>query len=281
MLASIKNKLSEQAAGFLKLSYLESVSSTNEIIRAAISAKEPEGTAVIALQQTGGYGRQGRYWKSPVGGIYVSLLLRPVQAGRALSEAPTLSLVLSLAVKHTLHKLGCRVPLSVKWPNDVLCDQGKLCGISLEAIDGALCIGLGLNLLMPNEKQTLEGKYVAAYASVIIQDDNLCHTVSPEGLTAAQKVFFENAAACLLSEVVSAYNQWLVEGFSSFREEYRASSALQGKSIQLVSQTNGILYEGTVQDVDIDGCLCLRTEQDEVVRAHSGEVHIVKNSIKK
>lgn len=274
-LTSITNQLSAQAKEFYHLQLVKSTPSTNLLIKEAIAAKKPEGTAVMALQQTAGYGRQRRQWASPVGGLYLSLLLRPSEVEKTRNDTATLSLVLSLVVKETLEKLGAKIPLSVKWPNDVLCDQGKLSGIYLEAIDGALCVGLGINLFVSNKKMPLEGKYAQAYASVITNEDDVCHEVPSEGMNEEQLAFFETVAANLLSEVVFAYSQWLVLGFEPFQENYRAANSLQGKTIQLVSQANGILYEGTVQDVDAQGCLCLRTEDGKVVHAHSGEVHLL------
>ena len=74
---------------------LEAVGSTNDEVKRALEAGEPEGLAVRARRQTGGYGRQGRAWASPEGGMYLSLLLRPDVPP---AQLPTLSLVTGLAV---------------------------------------------------------------------------------------------------------------------------------------------------------------------------------------
>ena len=74
---------------------LEAVGSTNDEVKRALEAGEPEGLAVRARRQTGGYGRQGRAWASPEGGMYLSLLLRPDVLP---AQLPTLSLVTGLAV---------------------------------------------------------------------------------------------------------------------------------------------------------------------------------------
>ena len=272
---AITGKLSAQAVGFLDLASFDSVASTNEEVKKAIRAHAPEGTAVIALRQSGGYGRQGRFWSSLPGGIYVSLLLRPLDKGRTVREVPTLGLVLSLAVRKVLLSLGCRVPVQVKWPNDVICAQGKLCGISLEMVGEALCVGIGFNLFRPISEETLDGKYSPAYATNVIQRNNLPETVCSDSMTREQIAFFEDTVAALLSEVVCLYNRWLVGGFPAFRDEYRACSALQGQPVRLVSQTNEMLYEGVVQDVDSEGRLCLLDASGKIVRAHSGEAHLI------
>ncbi|MFR3090364.1 MAG: biotin--[acetyl-CoA-carboxylase] ligase [Eggerthella lenta] len=88
-----------------------------------MEAGEPEGLVVRALRQVSGYGRQGRSWTSPEGGLYCSLLLRPQVAPR---ELPTLSLVVGMAVRRALVALaGARAEeaVRIKWPNDLVLAQ--------------------------------------------------------------------------------------------------------------------------------------------------------------
>lgn len=98
---------------------LDEVDSTNNVVKDALRAGEPEGLVVRAWRQSGGYGRQGRAWTSPLGGLYCSWLLRPDVPPEQL---PTLSLVVGLAFRRALALLagedGGRV--LVKWPNDVV-----------------------------------------------------------------------------------------------------------------------------------------------------------------
>jgi len=249
--------------------------STNDEVKRAIGEGRPEGTAFLALQQSGAYGRQGRSWSSPLGGIYLSLLLRPQDAGKPVGEVPTLGLVLSLAVRRALLEQGSTAPIQVKWPNDVICAEGKLCGISLETVGTAVCVGIGVNLFKPIVKETLDGKYAPAYAIDTIQGNHLPKSVSSKGFSDEQASFFEETVAALVSEVLCLYDRWLVEGFLPFKDEYRACSALQGKTVRLVSQNNGILYEGVVEGIDAQGCLTLLTANGETVSAHSGEAHLV------
>ncbi len=97
----------------------ESITSTNDRIKQAIEAGEPEGLAVRSLRQTAGYGRQGRAWESPLGGMYQSFLLRPRVP---LAQLPTLSLLVGLAVRRAVAGLlpGLADRLQVKWPNDLV-----------------------------------------------------------------------------------------------------------------------------------------------------------------
>lgn len=144
----------------LRVRAFEEVSSTNNLIKAAIDAGEHEGLVIRALCQNAGYGRQGRGWRSPEGGLYCSWLFRPEVPP---AHLPTLSLVVGLAVQKACEEcvsirggdFGDRV-VAVKWPNDVVVTtQGepgfkKLCGISTEAYHGALCVGTGINVCMPD-----------------------------------------------------------------------------------------------------------------------------------
>ena len=81
----------------------DEVTSTNLEVKRALRAGESEGLVVRAYRQSGGYGRQGRSWASPLGGLYCSWLLRPfVSPG----QLPTLSLVVALAFRHALASLA-------------------------------------------------------------------------------------------------------------------------------------------------------------------------------
>ena len=77
----------------------ETVTSTNDLIKRAIEEGQPEGLAVRGLRQTAGYGRQGRAWESPIGGMYQSFLLRPEVPP---AQLPTLSLLVGLAVRRAV-----------------------------------------------------------------------------------------------------------------------------------------------------------------------------------
>ena len=141
----------------------EEVTSTNEEVKRLVAAGAPEGSVVTSIVQTGGYGRQGRRWSSPAGSLYLSLLLRPCDHGIAACDLSTLSLALALAVHDILVPYAATADIAVKWPNDVMCAAGKLCGISLEAVGNAVCIGIGINAFEPENVVHTTGSYRAAY----------------------------------------------------------------------------------------------------------------------
>ena len=128
----------------------QSVTSTNDLLReAAMREDVPEGTIVVAAEQTKGKGRRGRSFFSPVGtGIYFSILLRPsMETGDAGK----------ITVAEAIHRYGVE-DVGIKWVNDVYVAGRKVCGILAEAttsletgeIDNVV-VGIGLNIYTPKE----------------------------------------------------------------------------------------------------------------------------------
>jgi len=118
---------------------LHSTTSTMKDAAALAHEGRPHGTAVIADIQTAGIGRQGHYWHSEdLGGLYISIILRQ-------EIAPSLTLALGLAVQHALSDLA-QVSTDLRWPNDVMLNDRKLAGILVQAAEGALIAGIGLNV---------------------------------------------------------------------------------------------------------------------------------------
>jgi len=119
---------------------------------AALAAKgEPHGTAVIAEIQTAGIGRQGHTWHSDdTGGLYISIILRLTGSG------PILTMALGLAVQRAVNDLA-QVSTDLRWPNDVMLSERKLAGIMVQAAEGALIAGIGLNVNQSAFPQDLAG----------------------------------------------------------------------------------------------------------------------------
>lgn len=128
-----------------------SLASTNDEAKRLATAGAPEGSVVLAGEQTAGRGRRGRSWYSPPGNLYCSLLLRPaVPPGLAAQ----LSFVAALAVFEAAAGFVAPARLALKWPNDVLLDGRKLAGILLESEGHAgesswVVVGMGVNLSQP------------------------------------------------------------------------------------------------------------------------------------
>lgn len=257
-------------AVLFRLRHLEAVVSTNDEVKRALEDKEPEGLAVCARRQTGGYGRQGRRWASPEGGLYLSVLLRPQVAPASL---PTLSLVVSLAVCRALSSLVAadrREEILIKWPNDIVVLPKrpaagnnvrslyrKLAGISLEAHAGGVCVGIGVNVRQPANEMRTDGGNVPIY-------------LFDQGFSGA----IEEVASAILREVSPAYGKWCTEGLAPLLGAYRARLALQGRQVCMVDQAGGLLAEGIVEGVDDCGRLAVRDATGSLSLLVSGEAHL-------
>src|ERR1043165_969283 len=126
----------------------DSLPSTNtEAARQAIEGA-PEGLCIVAREQTRGRGRQERIWMSPTGaGLYFSIVLRPNKL--PMQSWPLLTLMAALAVHDALLETSA-LRTDIKWPNDIMANERKLCGILAETVETktgrAVILGIGINL---------------------------------------------------------------------------------------------------------------------------------------
>ena len=274
----------------------ERITSTNDRIKQAIDAGEPEGLAVRALVQTAGYGRQGRTWQSPLGGMYQSFLLRP-EVGPA--QLPTLSLLVGIAVRRAVVDLVPQLAsrAQVKWPNDlVVAPAGspaptpavlgsappaptlapaapsapaassqpflKLGGISLEAHRGAICVGVGVNVSRPADEPQANGKNIPVFLDELgLAGDSV------EGR-------IESVADTICAQIAALYPCWCESGLAPFVDEFNACSALAGREVRMEDIEGNLLTAGVVQRVCPDGRLSLRASDGNEVLVGSGEAHI-------
>ena len=131
-----------------EICYFPVVDSTNTKAKQLAEEGYPAGTLVVAEQQKAGRGRRGRSWESPQGaGIFMTLLLKP---GIEPNNASMLTLVTALAVSDAITKQTGR-PAAIKWPNDIVMNGKKVCGILTEMsaqIDyvNYIVIGIGINV---------------------------------------------------------------------------------------------------------------------------------------
>ena len=140
----------------------EATASTNDDVWQLAAQGAPEGTVVTARMQRSGRGQWGRVWVSPEGGLYFSVLMRPRTPERAW---PAYSAAFAEAVASVLREL-CGIDeaaIRVKAPNDVVCDRGKLCGISLESRNGAIVVGVGVNVFHADRPLVTDGRNEPAY----------------------------------------------------------------------------------------------------------------------
>lgn len=263
---------------------LVQTTSTNDEIKQAIDQGVAEGLSVRALRQTAGYGRQGRSWESPLGGLYQSFLMRPQAPS---GQLPTLSLVMGMAVCNTVRDVlpdARRGQVMVKWPNDVvLMGDGsdepavfkKIAGISLERYKDAVCVGIGINVAAPEPSQggtRGEDGGIPAHdmknKAVYLDDLGFWEGSVESRIAQVSKV--------LTQKVWAQYGQWQRIGFGAFSQSFNAYyNALSGQHVSMVDINGSPLASGQVQWVNEVGELVLLDARGCEQRVASGEAHIV------
>ncbi len=233
---------------------LDECDSTN--IRARTLAQEgaPDGTVVVAQEQTAGRGRRGRSWVSePDCNIYMSLVLRPPVRPE---EAPKLTLAAALAVQQAVARV-CGAEAGIKWPNDLLLRERKFCGIltelsaDVESIHFAV-VGIGVNvnaLEFPPEIAEVATS-IRAYTGERVERNTLC--------------------AAILLELERLMELWQEQGFASLMERYRQKSVTLGQNVRISGVNSEVT--GVVDDFDEMGRILLRTETGEIQTIVSGDV---------
>jgi len=274
-----------------RIQRFETVTSTNELVKHALEMGYDEGLVCRAAEQVGGYGRQGRIWSSPRGGLYQSVLLRPDVPTEQLS---TLSLVVALCVRRAIISAGALLEddVKVKWPNDVVCADGKLAGISMEAHAGGVCVGIGVNVWHPTVEQQVGGKNTPAFLVDIARNELGGERPARAGqpaqaaraAQAGQSVQSVQAAQSdqsvqaaidfvgdeVMDELWYCYEQWQREGFVAFLDEFNACNALAGNHVNISDRNGRIVKSGLVTGVDVHGSLLIGDAP-----ISSGEAHIV------
>lgn len=222
---------------------LPEIDSTNaEGFRRAASLPGP--TWILAGVQTAGRGRRARPWSSPQGNFHGTLVLKPHEPPEVVALR---SFAAALALRDALVALsGLPVGFTLKWPNDVLCNGGKLAGILLEStgLGGAnpvLCIGIGVNLIAAPDPGLVEPGALPPVS--LLQETGL--RVTPEAF---------------LDALAPAYARWeaafTTNGFAPLRAAWLSHAARLGEVIR--ARTGSETREGVFETIDAQGNLILR-----------------------
>ena len=266
--ARILKALQETQIQF-SIEFHETLDSTNLELKRHVGSEE--GSIVCALQQTGGYGRQGRVWQSPLGGLYFSMLLNPASHGVRQEHFPQISCVSALAMQKCLATFTCDDldEISIKWPNDILLGSNKIAGISLEVFDGFICMGCGINVSRPKVEVPITGKYKPAYLLDYLRSNN------PEGETKCGSTqVLEELLVDFCKEFSALYSTWLLDGLANIIQEYNYHSYLINRQIILESINGKQLAQGLVCGVDSSGAIMLKSAS-KLCAYQAGEAHIV------
>jgi BirA family transcriptional regulator, biotin operon repressor / biotin---[acetyl-CoA-carboxylase] ligase len=239
--------------------HFDEIDSTMNVVRDYIKNNplKSHGYLVQADLQTGGRGRYGRQWISPIGNLYFSLCLTPEVN---LTKASELSFVICLAIGEALQEiLPKKTKMLYKWPNDILIDDLKICGILLEASTNlknelqGIIIGIGLNCLYFPENGTLVPATSLIDRGVSAADAD------------AQKMLDR-----ILQKISFFYEYWLKNGFQHIRELWleRAKGLNEPIKIRLEQKE----LTGIFRDLDAQGALIVETE-NETIKVTAGDVY--------
>ncbi len=249
--ADISRNLKTDFIGKKVIAY-PSLSSTNDIAKRQAKKGAREGTVILAEEQTAGRGRLKRAWLSPKGSIALSIILHPTP-----TQLPSLIMVASLAVARCIEKVG-GLETQIKWPNDVLINGKKVCGILIEsdvrgsAVDYAV-IGIGINVNL----KPADFPEIAATATSLAQE-------------LGREISQREMIRCLLVEAENLYLA-LPEGDSVFRE-WRDRLVTLGKEVELISGKTS--YQGVAESVASDGSLLLRQPDGHLMKIVAGDVSL-------
>jgi len=232
--------------------HVKSVGSTQQLLREKAVSGAGEGTVVYADKQTGGRGRQGRQWDSPVGNLYCSLLLKPQCS---LQEAGLYAFIVAVALANTIEDIidADGIQPKLKWPNDVLIEKRKCAGILLETETNSknivtdLFIGFGVNILSQHESDRIG---LSDYVEGVSKETVL-------------NKFLKN-----LGYFINIYNK---NGFPLIASGWRSYAFGLGERGR--ARTASGEYHGVFKDLDDDGALLLLLDNGDIKRITAGDVY--------
>ncbi|MGH3113432.1 MAG: biotin--[acetyl-CoA-carboxylase] ligase [Gaiellaceae bacterium] len=213
-----------------------------------LGSEHPEGAVAATDHQTGGKGRHGRRWVAPARtSVLVSALLRPP----AERHLPELSLVAATAAAETVDAAS-GLTSQIKWPNDVMLNRRKVGGILCELSEGAVVVGVGLNVNQSRDELPLES------------------STEPGSLRSLTGTTYDRAVllGSLLWHLERAYDSWLADGLEELYESIGARDFLRGRRVTVDGE------EATAMQIMRDGRLEIATGNGhgETRVIESGEV---------
>ena len=258
--AEIKWRLKTKILGKEIISY-EKVDSTNDIAYELAEKGLKEGTIILAEEQEKGKGRHGRRWLSPSkSGIYLSVILRPQITPNEISKITLLAAVAAAkAVREATGLLAM-----IKWPNDILVNGKKVCGILTEMkaeqdrVD-FIVIGIGINVNTPLKQLPKGASSLREELDYRGKDEQ----VSRIELTKR-----------LIEKLEEDYFLLKKNDFQPIMDEWKRLTEMLGARVKVVLQNR--TFEGLVHNIDPDGALVVRRDAGTLEKVSSGDVAMVR-----
>lgn len=238
----------------------QETTSTNDVVERLALDGVAEGIVVFAESQTAGRGRLGRKWVSPPGrGLWFSVLLRPRISPMATTQ---LTVASAVAVARAVEKQTQLKP-GIKWPNDLLLNGRKACGILTEMsaeMDHIrhVILGIGLDVNQTREELTPELRSIATSLRI----------------EAGHSFQRAELALALLRELDEVYHQVCAGRFSKLADEWASRCNTLGERVRI--RVGDRTLHGTAEALDDEGALLLRTEHGRLERIIGGDVTVEK-----
>jgi BirA family biotin operon repressor/biotin-[acetyl-CoA-carboxylase] ligase len=254
----IRPELGENEIGHRIVHYFRT-DSTNDVALNLATQGAAHGTVVLAEEQTAGRGRLGRSWYSEKSsGIYASIILRPPLAPAA---APVLTLLAGVATQQAVRSTT-GLPVDIRWPNDLLLNGKKVCGILTEMsaeLDRLHAVVLGIGLNVNHREMPPELKEIAT-------------SLRMEGRKSYSRA---QILVAMLKELERKYRLLLDEGSDAIVRAWTAASTYaKGKRIRVRSEAGE--YLATTVGLEPSGALRIRREDGREESLVAGEIVEVK-----
>ncbi len=238
---------------------LDVVDSTNRYARDLVREGPPEGTVITAQSQTAGRGRLDRQWLSAgAQNILASIILYPT---RPMEEWGGLPLLTGLAVCRAVRRVSPIEP-DLKWPNDILVGNRKLCGILVESgrigEKSWVVVGIGLNV----NQVRFDGSYRTEPTSLARE--------------AGRPFATDDVLSAVCREMNELYSLWKGKGNAPVMTAWKSASSMFGKNV--IADENGRRTEGIAVDLGEDGSLCIKLSDGSIRYFLAGDVSIRKES---
>ena len=255
--AELESSIDSEWAG-KNILYFDETDSTNTEIKKAAEKDAPHGTLAVADYQSMGKGRRGRSWAAPHGvGIWMSLLLRPELPPTC---ASMLTLVAALAVADGIREV-CDLEAKIKWPNDVIVNKKKVCGILTEMTMEeeyiqSVVVGIGINVHNESFPEELKEK-----ATSLLIETGGGHFSRAE-ITAKVLEHFEEY-----------YEKFIADGdLRRLQEEYNSCLTAIGGKVSILAPER--TWEGISRGINAEGALLVEKEDGSIEKITSGEVSV-------
>lgn len=237
-----------------KILHLDTVDSTNSELRRQLSIAQ-EGFTIIADKQQNGRGRLGRSWFSEDNGaIYMSILLKPEMSADKVTQ---ITLLCGLAVCNAINK-ATNIGAKIKWPNDVVVQNKKICGILCEGVfDGTntnnIIAGIGINVQNSNFPDDIKDKATSIF-------------------TVTNKLFDKGYIVLnVLEELERLYEKYKTSNLF-FLKDYKKNCISLNRNISFIKDGKNI--SAFAYDIDDNGAIKARDMDGKVYTVNSGEITV-------